>query len=172
MEEILKVPKERIGALIGPSGSVKSKIIKETKTQIEIDSHEGEVIITGEGELFFKARDVVKAIARGFSPKRAFTLLKKDYLLYIIDIPEIVGQNSSNQKAKKGRVIGKGGSARLEIEKTTNSLISVYGKTVAIIASPLDLEKAIDAVTMLLEGAKHETMESFLNNKSKNRFEI
>lgn len=172
MDEIVKIPNERIGVVIGPSGSVKEKIMKETKTNIEIDSHQGEVFISGEGEDFFKARDTIKAIARGFSPKRAYNLLKKDFLLHIIDIPEIVGRNSSNQKAKRGRVIGKEGRARKEIEKRTNSLISVYGKTIAIISSPNDLEKAIEAVTMLLKGSKHETMESFLNNNLKNRFEL
>ncbi len=172
MEEIIKVPTKRIGALIGPSGITKSKIMRLTKTKIEVDSHEGDVIITGEGEEFFKARDVIKAIARGFSPERAFTLLKDDYLLYVINIPDIVGNNNSKQKAKKGRVIGRDGAARIEIEKRTNSLISVYGKTISIISSPSNLESAINAVTMLLDGAKHETVENFLNYKEKTRFEL
>lgn len=172
MEEIIKIPHERIGVLIGPNGSIKNKIMKNTKTLIDVDSHEGEVIVEGEGENFFKAVSIVKAIGRGFSPERAFELLKADNLLHIINLPEIVGNNSSNQEAKRGRVIGKKGIARREIEKKTNSLISVYGKTVAIISSPSNLESAINAVTMLLEGAQHETVEHFLENKEKTRFEL
>lgn len=172
MEEIIKIPHERIGALIGPNGSVKKKIMKETKTEIEIDSHEGDIIINGEGEDFFKATSIVKAIGRGFSPQRAFDLLKGDNLLHIINLPEIVGGSSSTQEAKRGRVIGKKGIARKEIEKKTNSLISVYGKTIAIISSPADIESAINAVTMLLKGAQHETVEHFLENKEKTRFEL
>ena len=41
------------------------------------------------------ALDVIKAIARGFSPERAFNLFKDDTLLKIIDITDYAGKNSS-----------------------------------------------------------------------------
>lgn len=172
MEEIIRIPEERIGALIGPNGSTKRKIETQTKTKVEVDSHEGEVIVKGEGEDFFKALDIIKSIGRGFSPKRAFILLKDDYLLKIIDITEFTGKNPSNQKAKKGRVIGREGKAREEIEKRTHSLISVYGKTVAIIGLAGEIMDAEEAVKLLLLGAKHETMENFIHNSKKERFEL
>jgi ribosomal RNA assembly protein len=172
LEEIIRIPQERIGALIGPSGSVKRKIETQTKAKMEIDSHEGEVVLIGEGEEFFKAMDIVKAIARGFSPKRAFTLIKDDYLLKVIDITEFTGKNSSAQKAKKGRVIGREGKAREEIEKRTHCLISVYGKTVAIIGLAGEIENAEEAVKLLLLGAKHDTMENFLHGGRRERFEL
>ena len=172
MEEIVKIPEQRIGALIGPNGSIKKKIEFQTKAKIEIDSAEGDVIITGEGEAFFKAHDIVKAIARGFAPKRALTLLKDDYLLKIVDITEYTGKNGSTQKARKGRVIGREGSAREEIEKRTHCLISVYGKTVAIIGLADEIQNAQESVQMLLSGAKHETMESFLHGGKRDRFEL
>jgi ribosomal RNA assembly protein len=172
MEENVKIPEERIGALIGPNGSIKKKIEFQTKAKLEIDSSEGDVLITGEGESFFKAHDIVKAIARGFSPKRALTLLKDDYLLKIVDITEYTGKNGSTQKARKGRVIGKEGTAREEIEKKTHCLISVYGKTVAIIGLADEIESAQESVQMLLSGAKHETMENFLHGGRRERFEL
>ncbi len=172
MEEIVKIPEERIGALIGPNGNIKKKIEFQTKSKLEINSAEGDVIVTGEGESFFKAHDIVKAIARGFSPKRALTLLKEDYLLKIVDITEYTGKNTSTQKARKGRVIGREGGAREEIEKKTHCLISVYGKTVAIIGLAGEIESAQEAVQMLLSGAKHETMESFLHGGRRERFEL
>ncbi|MFA6268287.1 MAG: KH domain-containing protein, partial [archaeon] len=153
MEEIIRIPEERIGVLIGPSGAVKKKIAKLTKCNIEVNSEDGEVTVDGEGEKYFQAIDAVKAIARGFSPERAFTVFKDDFMLKIIDITEFAGKNPSNQKAKKGRVIGKEGKARAEIEKKTHCLISVYGKTVAIIGLASEVEGAIKAVEMLLEGA-------------------
>jgi ribosomal RNA assembly protein len=172
MEEIIRIPEERIGVLIGPSGIIKKKIQRKTKVKIEIDSGSGEVTIEGEGEKFFQATDIVKAIGRGFSPERAFELFKEDYLLKIIDITEFVGKNSSTQKAKRGRVIGKSGLARQEIEKKTHCLISVHGKTVAIIGLAGEIQGAVDAVEMLLMGAKHETIENFLENERKSRFEL
>ncbi len=173
MEEAIRIPEYRIGAVIGPEGTVRKKIAKQTKTKIEIDSETGEVIIEGEGENYFQAIDIVKAIARGFSPERAFTLLKDDYLLKILDITEYAGKNSSTQKARRGRVIGKNGLARLEIEKKTHCLVSVQGKTVAIIGLAGEIQQAIEAVQMLLSGAKHETMEMFLDGRARReRFEL
>ena len=172
MEEIVRIPENRVGVLIGPSGAVKAKIEKKTKAHLEIDSGSGEVEVIGEGENYFKAIDVVKAIGRGFSPDRAFTLFKDDYLLKIVDITEYTGKNGSTQKARKGRVIGREGSAREEIEKRTHCLISVYGKTVAIIGLADEIQNAQESVQMLLSGAKHETMESFLHGGKRERFEL
>ena len=172
MEEMIKIPQERIGVLIGPGGKTKSEIIKQTHCIIDIDSNEGEVSIFGEGEDFLKAQDIVKAIGRGFSPLRAFKLLEEEYLLKILEITHYVGKNKSAQESKRGRVIGKNGDARKEIEKKTGALISVYGKTVAIIARPDGLQKAMDAVEMLLQGATHETVENQLESKGKTRFEL
>lgn len=172
MEETIKIPEERIGALIGPSGKTKRKIMQTTNAIIEIDSHTGEIFIQGEGENYFKAADIVKAIGRGFSPERAFNLLKQNYLLKILNIPEYVGGNKSAQEVKRGRVIGKEGSARSEIEKKTNSFISVYGKTVSIIAPSKNIEEATHAIELLLKGSAHEAMHNFLEHKGKNRFEL
>jgi len=172
MEELIRIPEDRVGVLIGPKGSVKRKIESKTKTKLEIDSGEGEVLVEGEGEGYFKAHDIVKAIGRGFSPEKAFTLLKDDYLLKVIDITDYTGKNTSNQKAKRGRVIGRHGLARLEIEKKTHCLVSVHGKTVAIIGLANEIETAINAVQMLLEGAKHETVEHILFGSRKERFEL
>ena len=172
MEEMIKIPEERIGALIGPNGSVKKTIVKKTHCLIDVDSKEGEVTIFGEGEDFFKAQDIVKAVGRGFSPERAMKLLEDDYLLKVIDITYYVGKNRSAQEAKRGRVIGRHGEARKEIEKKTGALVSVYGKTVAIIARTDTIEKATDAVELLLQGATHETMENHLEHKGKSRFEL
>ena len=172
MEELIRIPEERVGALVGPKGSVKRKIEAKTKVKLEVDSSEGDVAVSGEGENFFKAADIVKAIGRGFSPERAFTLLKDDYLFKVIHITDYAGKNTANQKAKRGRVIGKKGLARAEIEKRTHCLISVHGKTVAIIGLADEIEAAVNAVEMLLEGAKHETMERFMFSRKRERFEL
>ncbi len=172
MEELIKIPDDRIGVLIGPKGSVRAKIAKKGKCKIEIDSQYGEVFIEGEGEEFFRAVDVIKAIGRGFSPERAFKLFEHDYLLKIIDITDYTGKSKSTQKAKRGRVIGRKGLARTEIEKKTHALISVQGKTVAIIALPDEMNKAEEAVKMLLQGAKHDTVDRYLDGHGANKFEL
>lgn len=73
------MPKERIGVAIGPNGEVKRFIERRTGTKITFDSETGEVQIEPSGEDplgVLKAREVIQAIARGFSPERAFRLLR------------------------------------------------------------------------------------------------
>jgi len=93
-------------------------------------------------------------------------------LLKIIEISEYAGKNESAQKAKRGRVIGRKGLARKIIEQKTHSLISVQGKTIAIIAKTNDLEAALEAVEELLGGLSHEITFSLLEKHTKERFEL
>ena len=78
----VNIPRERIGVLIGPKGSVKRRIEDELGVKLTIDSESGSVRIElkkppeegGDPVALFKARDVVEAIGRGFSPEKAFKL--------------------------------------------------------------------------------------------------
>ena len=47
----LKIPKDRVAVLIGKKGEIKKKLEKETKTNIEVDSKEGDVFLSGEDGL-------------------------------------------------------------------------------------------------------------------------
>ena len=172
MEEEITIPKVRIGVLIGPDGRTKNDIINKTGTMIEIDSISGEVFVSGENEKYFKAVEIVRAIGRGFSPERAMNLLKEDYYLRIVDVIEFTGKNESKQKVRRGRVIGKDGKAREMIEKKTKCFISVQGKTVAIIGKLNRIDDAVEAVQMLLSGARHESTEGFLEHDKREEFKI
>ena len=65
----IKVPKDRVGAIIGPKGRVKQIIEEKSTASLDIDSEEGTVeIIPGEDPVgAMKAEDVINAIARGFN---------------------------------------------------------------------------------------------------------
>jgi len=172
--EVLLVPHERIGAIIGKKGSTKREIEQKTKTKLSVDSKEGEVEIFMKGTPmgYLKAMRIVKAIARGFSPENAFKLLNDECFLEIIEIEDIVGKNKSNAKAKKGRVIGSHGKAREEIEKETGTNISVYGKTIGIIGKEEEMGNAKKAVELLLKGAAHSTAMHSLKKDFAKDFEL
>jgi len=168
MEEYLKIPKDRIAVLIGKNGETKTEIEKLTKTKIEVDSKTGNIDVEGEEALdFYISLNIIKAIARGFSPEHAFMLKQEDYFLEIIDLKEKLGKNDKLIQQKKGRVIGKNGKTRKEIEEKTETFVSVYGKTISKIGKEQGIEKARNVIKMLLEGASHSTAESFLFNKEK-----
>jgi len=167
-ESELKIPKDRVGALIGPDGKVKREIEEKTGTKIEVDSEGGEITITSESDDFMPvhlSQNIVKAIGRGFSPENAMLLIVDDTYLEIIDLRDYVGKSEKAIEQKKGRIIGKGGKAREEIEKAASAKISVYGRTIGIIGTMDSISKAKRAIEMLIEGASHTAVYNFLSKK-------
>ena len=73
-EQEIKVSGDRIGALIGKSGSTKRELEEKTKAVLEVDSKEGSVKVSGDdAEGVLTAIEVIKAINRGFSLSELFT---------------------------------------------------------------------------------------------------
>ncbi|MFQ6065187.1 MAG: pre-rRNA-processing protein PNO1 [Candidatus Bathyarchaeia archaeon] len=167
----VKIPRERIGALIGPEGQVKEKIEKSLSVDLSISSKTGDVKITlnptaQDPSVLFRAKEVVMAIGRGFSPEHAFKLLnEQDIVLEIIDLREIVGKSQSDQKRLKGRVIGKEGKTRRIIEELTEANVSVFGHTISVIGDMDQAEVARQAIWMLIKGSQHRTVYRFLHKK-------
>jgi ribosomal RNA assembly protein len=176
LQEFLKVPKQRIAVIIGPNGKTKKAIEKKTNCRIEVDSEEGEVEVTSKPQnaaSFYIALNMIKAIGRGFSPERAFLLTEHNNGLEIIDITDWVKGSEKELATKRGRIIGKKGRAREEIEQKTGCCIAVQGKTVSIIGDFADLARARQAIEMLLKGARHQKVFDFLNrNKERESFEF
>jgi ribosomal RNA assembly protein len=163
----LKIPEERVAVLIGANGATKKEIEQETKCHLDI-SKEGDVTITGDdGLMLFTAREIVRAIARGFNPKAALLLLKPDYTLEIIDLKDVAGKSKNLMERLKGRVIGTGGKSRAEIERLTETNLSIYGKTIGILGEAGNVSLAREAVAMLLSGSMHKTVYQFLERKKK-----
>jgi ribosomal RNA assembly protein len=137
LEQYLKIPKDRIGAMIGPGGEVKHEIEKRTGIKVDVDSETGEVTIdydhARDPAMVLKVNDLVKAIGRGFSPDRAFRLLKDEFYFALIDIHDYVGKNPDHVRRMKSRLIGTGGKTRRIIEELSEAELSIYGDTVAII---------------------------------------
>jgi len=167
----VKISQERIGALIGPEGQVKTTIETKLSVDLEVESETGGITITllptaSDPTVLFRAKEIVIAIGRGFSPERAFRLLRDDEsFLEIIDLREIIGRSQSDIKRLKGRVIGKAGKTRGLIEELTEVDLSVYGHTISIIGNTDQIEAAKEAVRMLIRGSQHSTVYRFLHRK-------
>ncbi len=167
----VRIPKERIGALIGPDGRVKEEIEKKLSVQLQVESESGGVIVimkpkAEDPTVLFRAKEIVTAIGRGFSPKRAFRLIAdEDVVLEVIDLREVVGKSPSDIRRLKGRIIGKEGKTRRIIEELTEANVSVFGHTVSIIGDMEQAETAKEAIRMLLRGSLHKTVYGFLHRK-------
>lgn len=161
----IRIPLERVGALIGKKGNTKKKIEEYTGVRLEINSNSGTVTVYPTPEMkdptmAFTAAQIVKAIGRGFSEKNAFYLLNPSYQLEII---ELTGSNKE-MKRIKGRIIGEKGKIRTAIEQATDCLLAVHGKTISIIGLPDDIAVARHAIEMLINGADHGSVLRYLEN--------
>ncbi|MGD0449655.1 MAG: KH domain-containing protein [Candidatus Bathyarchaeia archaeon] len=166
----VKIPKERIGILIGPEGKVKRYIEEKLEVKLEIDT-EGSVTLvlletSKDPSLLLKAKDVVTAIGRGFPPETAFRLIRnEDDIFHMIDLRVIFGRSESDIKRIKGRIIGAEGKTRKLIEELTEADVVVYGHTVGIIGSFEEANAARNAVQMIVEGCEHHTVYNYLQKK-------
>ena len=162
----LKIPQERVAVLIGKKGEIKKNIEEDTKTQIKVDSLEGDIFIYGKDALgLYTAREIIRAISRGFNPEIAKLLLKQDYVFESISLNEYTGKSKNTLLRLKGRVIGKDGRSRKLIEELSEAYVSVYGKTIGIIGTAESSSMAKRAVDALLKGSTHASVYKWLENK-------
>ena len=164
--ESVRVPQERIAVLVGKRGVTKRKIEKAAGVKIVIEK-DGAVFIESEDSYSeFRAKDVVKAIGRGFSPESALKLLNDEYYLKIIPLKRLFHSEKAI-KRMKGRVIGEEGRAKKMIEETSEAEVVVYRSTIGIIGMLDEVELAGEAIGRLLEGKNHSTVFNFLQKAKK-----
>jgi ribosomal RNA assembly protein len=158
-----RIPDDRVGVLIGVGGTTKRSIEQRTRTRLSIDPDDGGVevqsIDEGDPDGALRARDIVLAIGRGFSPARAARLLKPDTYLGIIEIKRVARRHDKDSLWRiRSRLIGVRGQARRRLEDLSGASVSVLGSTVAVIGQEKELESATKAVELLLRGSEHSTV--------------
>jgi len=170
-EAYIKIPKERLGVLIGSEGRTKKIIEEKLSVELRIDSEAGNVRVVlsekaTDPSLLFKAKDVVTALGRGFSPEHAFRLFhNEETMLEIINLRILFGKSDSDIKRVKGRIIGMKGKTRKVIEELTDANLAIYGHTIAIIGTFAQVAVAKEAIQMLIKGSMHRNVYRFLNRK-------
>ncbi len=168
-QHTIKIPRERIGALIGKRGKVKQQIEKKCGVEITIDSETGDAIVLGNKPIdqmeAFRAIEFITAVARGFSPERASLLLEDEEMIFQqMDLHDYAGKSPNALERIKGRIIGEGGKARRMIEELSGASISIYGHTAGFIGNYKEIKLATDAIVLLAKGSMHKTVYNMLQD--------
>jgi len=174
-EQVVRIPVERVGAVIGKEGATKKFLEEEMGVKLVVESKEGLVTVKSDSALKtdpFSATRVIEAIGRGFSPQRARRLLDEGTALEVIDLRDYAGRSANSLERIRGRVIGLKGKSRRVIEELTSCHLSVYGRTVAIIGVAEEVQLASGAVKSLATGSQHKTVYNALQRaRSKRKME-
>ncbi len=120
-EQAVRIPLERVGAVIGRDGATKKSLEAELGIKLGVDSREGLVTIKSDsvdqGDPFIAVR-IIEAIGRGFSPQRAKRLLEEGVAFEVIDLRDFSGRSANSLDRIRGRVIGLKGKSRRVIEES------------------------------------------------------
>ncbi|WP_435124025.1 KH domain-containing protein [Halobaculum sp. D14] len=163
----VKVPQDRIGVLIGEGGETMREIEERAEVRLDIDSETGSVGIdtVGDPVTGMVAPDVVRAIGRGFTPEAALSLLDHDLRRFdLVDIDEQT-RNKNDLQRQKGRLIGENGRTRELMEQLSGADVVIKGTTLGVIGQPEEVEAVRRAAGMILDGAPHGAVYSFLERK-------
>jgi len=158
--EVVRIPVERIHIIIGKNGKTKEEIEKKANVKLDINA-DGEVEISGEATDIFFAKDIIKAIGRGFEPKHALKILNEGYNFFLFNLKDHFTSDNAIKRVK-GRIIGEDGKVKAEIENATESYVSVFGNTVGIISKFDSMEYAKEAIQKIMDGSPHIAIFNYL----------
>jgi ribosomal RNA assembly protein len=161
------IPQDRVGVLIGEGGATMREIESRAEVRLDIDSETGSVRIESVGDPVrgLAGPDVVKAIGRGFAPEEALSLVEGEMrMLEIIDL-DAATRNKNDLRRQKGRLIGENGRTRELMEELTGADVVIYGSTLGIIGEPEQVDAVRSAAEMILDGAPHGAVYSFLERR-------
>lgn len=159
MKDVVLLPRDRRGV-------VNKEVCDTLKEKLNVGCvmKDNAAELDGEGLELLTAKNIAKAIGRGFSPVHAYRLLDEDVQLEVKDLSRL---NDSRIEAIKSRVIGTSGKMRAKIEECTGAAVSVYGKTISVIGAFDELKNASKAIDMLINGSEHKTVYRFLEQVRK-----
>jgi len=163
----VKVPQDRIGVLIGEGGETMREIESRAEVRLDIDSESGSVAIESVGDPVsgLVAPDIVRAIGRGFKPEAALSLLDDEMRMFdLIDLSDKT-RNDNDLRRQKGRLIGENGRTRQLMEELSGADVVIYGSTIGMIGGPEEVEAVRRATGMILDGAPHGAVYSYLERK-------
>ncbi len=167
MEDQITITVKRAKDLLGQ----KKFLAKIAELGVEIKLADNNVNLTSENAINISlVKNAIMAFNRGFDPKTSLLLLDDNYDLSIMNI----GDYANSQKRQielMGRVIGSRGMIKKRLSMATSCYIKISGKTISIIGAYENIELAVSAVEMLLNGAKHDSVFLLIDRRKLEKYE-
>lgn len=139
----------------------KEKLEKALKCKIMFSGKN--VSVDGKALEEYSALQVIEAINLGFTPSQALTLCDENFILEKINIKDITKRHDLERI--RARIIGKKGKTKELIENLGDCIISLHNNTVGIIGRAEDIEKAMQAVTSIIQGSKQAKVYGYLERE-------
>ncbi|WP_292000058.1 KH domain-containing protein [Caldivirga sp.] len=159
----LEIPLEKARVLV--TDEVKGLIEGNLKVQVEVK--DDSVVLTpmqdANPDSVIRARQIVQALAIGFSREDALELLSDEKYLDVVDLSDYISKDKENHLSRiKAIIIGEGGKVKRNLEELTETKIAVKDKTVGIIGNYDNVRAVRDAIIMLINGRQHSTVYRWL----------
>ncbi len=134
----------------------------EKKLRVKITSKGKIIFVEGKAEQEYLAIQIIEAINLGFTTDKAL-LLTEDYIFEKINIKDLTKRQDLDRI--RGRIIGTKGKTRKTIESLSDCFISLHDNIVGIIGRAEDIEKAMQALTSIIQGSKQSKVYSYLERE-------
>ncbi len=161
MEDEITITNLRAKDLLGQKKFIKT--IGELGVTLDVEGN----VVKIESDSAMNAllvKNAIQAFNRGFDAKTSLLLLDDDHDLAVINIGDYAG-SLKRQIELKGRIIGSRGMIKKRLSKATSCYIKIFGKTVSVIGNYQNLDIAVNAIEMLLNGAKHDSVFAMIDRR-------
>ena len=139
----------------------KKKLEQTLKVKI---TNKGKIIfVEGKAEQEYIAIQVIEAINLGFTSQQALLLQDEDFIFEKINIKDLTKRHDLERI--RGRIIGTRGKTKEIIQNLSDCFISLHNNTVGIIGRAEDIEKAMQALTSIIQGSKQSKVYSYLERE-------
>lgn len=149
MERIL-IPQKRAEVL----KRIVAKVAKTLGCKVEINEN-NEVVIEGDSYAEYNAKNVIQAFGRGFAMNAAYKLLDEGYFFKYINLKDIL-RNEDQIRRIKARIIGTEGKTKEYVQDVSSATMSVYGNTIGLIGTNEQIDTAMGALRVLIDGGTHK----------------
>jgi len=148
----------------------KNRTRLEKLLNVKITNERKEVSISGNAEDEYVAEKVLQALDIGFPYSTATLIKTKDLVLETLNIKDY--SKGKNLTRVRGRVIGTQGKALQIISNLSDCSLEIKDNQVGIIGNPEDIKRAVEAIILIIQGAKHGNVYSgLMKSRGKSKIE-